>query len=159
MIMQGTLRETYEAAGKMDLHDNPEFFQLRLLAVGRGPGAGDTYALATSSLMMRENIGFNCLGVGLPKQQLLVGEANQVVNAFSVCSYPIVNKVEWAVIGFDYVLMLQESFAAGAILSKDPKQLAHILGLDLSTWAVLAFVVICTAAASVIGSLTNILVG
>ena len=159
MIMEGTLRETYAAEGKIDLYDNPEFFQLRLFAVGRGPGVSDTYALALSTHMMRENTGFNCLGVGLPKQQLLVGEANQIVNSFSVCSYPIVNKVEWAIIGFDYVLLLQESFAAGAILSKDPKQLAHIFGLDIATWAVLAFVVICTAAASVIGPLTNILVG
>jgi hypothetical protein len=158
-IMEGTLRETYGAAGKMDLHDNPEYFQLRMYAVGRGPGVSDTYVLALSAHMMRENTGFNCLGVGIPKQQLLVGEANQIVNAFSVCSYPNIDKVEWAIVGFDYVLLMQECFAAGAILSKDPKQLAHIFGLDLSTWAVLAFVLICTAAASVVGPLTNILVG
>lgn len=150
-VMEGTISDAYLSEGKLDDFNNPDMVLLRNFM---------PYDLVYAGVISRENIGFTLITGQVGKPMLFIGEAGRVAGAFSILAYPIIDKIEWAVPTFDYVLMLQETYAAGAWLTGDKTQLGSIIGVDIATWVMIGLVIFFTGVASYLGSdLGNILVG
>jgi hypothetical protein len=151
-LVEGVIRDSYAAEGKLDLYENPDMCSVRVYA-----GA---YDLVVANILQRENIGASVLTGEIGKVILQVGEAHRVANVFSILGAPLIDKLEWGVSTFDYVLMLTETYAAGAWVTGDKIQLGSILGSDFVTWVMVILAVAFTAWASALGKgLADILVG
>jgi hypothetical protein len=145
-LMEGLIRDAYMTMGKLDLYGNPEFVQIRALT-----GA---YDFALAQILQRENVGASFLAGEIGKIMMFVGESHRVANTFSVLAHPGYDKLEWAVPTFDYVLMLQETYAATAMITEDKAQLGAVLGLDFSAWTIIILTVVIAGTALTIGNLT-----
>ena len=127
--------------------------EVRFVAGGEG-----TYPSFYAGLMQRDMAAsvINAMG----KFKLFMGEANQQAGVFGVCLSPSYDKLEWGIATFDYVLMLSETFVAGASITKDPYQLGSAIGTDIVTWVCAALFVIFVGLATALGTgLGNILTG
>jgi hypothetical protein len=159
-VIKSIVRERYIKAGKLDYLNNPDVVQTRMF-----PGTIEVYLLALTQLLQRERIGFSMMGGGdmggaIQKVMIIGGEAHRAANTFSILSHPGIRFIEFGIPCYDYILMMQETYVAGAMLNKDPTQLSHVVGVDLLTWTMLALLVIFTVVATALNlDLSTILVG
>ena len=144
-LADGLVREAYVAEGKLADYENPDMVQLRVFT-----GA---YDFALAQLLQRENVGASLMSGEIGKIMMVVGESHRVADTFSILAHPGYDKLEWAVPTFDYVLMLQETYAAGAMITGDEAQLGAIIGLDLVTWTIFALTCVLSILAAVLGNL------
>jgi len=146
VIAEAVVREAYTSEGKLEDYENPEKVNVRYLGMGE-----TAYPLALANLLQREKIATSVLSGFVGKNMLFLGESHREADTFSVLIYPEVDKVEFGVATFDYVLMAQEAYAAGALITKDKAQLGSIIGSDMISWTTIALVIVFLIIASVLG--------
>jgi 1-deoxy-D-xylulose 5-phosphate reductoisomerase len=93
------------------------------------------------------------------KSCLQVGEAHREADTFAILAHAAWDKLEWAVATFDYVLILQETYAAGAWITGESAQLGSVIGVDLVTWSMFIVQIVLVAAATALGTMLTWLTG
>jgi len=128
------VRNGYMAAGKADAF-KPEdiiFFSSDQFA----------YAAGVMGLVKREQIAANVMVGPFLAESLLFAEAAYQVGSIQVAGTPSVFQTPFFVAVCDYVLIGEECYAAGALLSEDPHQLGSIRGTDISKVLVVAILLV-----------------
>ncbi len=90
------------------------------------------YAGAAVGIMYREKVAANIMIGAWYAESLMLTEAGAQTGGIQITGSATVAQLPFLVVASDYCLMGEEIYAASAYLSKDPVQLAVILGQDLA---------------------------
>jgi hypothetical protein len=142
-VVEGVTRDAYAAEGKLDDYENLDKVQVRMI----GLHAAASYDMALAGMLQRDNIGTSVIAGPVGKYSLLQGEANREANVFSICCISENDKIEWLIPTFDYVLIILETYTAGALITQDEIQLGNVIGVDYMSWLMFALVVVFFIAA------------
>lgn len=100
------------------------------------------YGAAAVGIMHREKVAANIMIGAWYAESLMVTEGGAQTGGIQITGSATVAQLPFLVIASDYCLMGEEIYAASAYLSKDPTQLAVILGQDLAKAATIAIMVV-----------------
>ena len=106
-----------------------------------------SYDMALAGMLQRDNIGTSVIAGPIGKYSLLQGEANREANVFSICAISENDKIEWLIPTFDYVLIILETYTAGALITQDDVQLGNVIGVDFMSWLMISLIVVFFIAA------------
>jgi len=124
VVADAIVKQAFLAEGKEDSH-KPDMV--------RFVGADQFfYAGATVGIMNREKVVANIMIGAWYAESLMVTEGGAQTGAIQITGSATVAQLPFLVIASDYCLIGEEVFAASAYLSKDPVQLAMIVGQDLA---------------------------
>ncbi|MGI6163704.1 MAG: DUF6754 domain-containing protein [Bacillota bacterium] len=90
------------------------------------------YAAAAVGIMYREQVAANIMIGAWYAESLLLTEAGAQTGGIQVTGSATVAQLPFLVVASDYCLMGEEIYAASAYLSKDPVQLAVVMGQDVA---------------------------
>ena len=137
IVAEGIVRDAYASEGKLDDFNNVDKVQVRLIGLHEAAA----YDIATAGILQRDNIGMSLMAGPVGKFSLLQGEAHRAANVFSIVCIPENDKIEWLIPTFDYVLMILESYTAGAMITGDTVHLGNVIGTDYMSWLIFALLI------------------
>jgi hypothetical protein len=124
----------YLAAGK------PEAFDPNLL-IYVAP-TSQSYTMGVLGLMNREKIAANIMTGMLWAESIMFSEEAANLGAMQLGGTANPTQLPFVLACCDYCLIGEELFAAGAYLSKDPKQLGTVVGQDMCKLVVIALIIV-----------------
>ena len=142
-VIEGVTRDAYAAEGKLEDYENLDKVQVRMLSLHTAA----SYDMALAGMLQRDNIGTSVIAGPIGKYSLLQGEANREANVFSICAISENDKIEWLIPTFDYVLIILETYTAGALITQDDVQLGNVIGVDFMSWLMISLIVVFFIAA------------
>jgi hypothetical protein len=139
-IAEETVRQAYIRAGKPESFDPS---MIRYIAP-----AQMSYAIGVVGTMQREKPAASYILGMVWAETLILAEGGNLVGAFQVAGTG-----EWTALPFlittcDYVLLCEELFAAGAVISKDAASLGGLAGEDIPKLLVIVMTIIGVILAS-----------
>ena len=138
VLLDDMLGASYLKAGHPELyqHEYVHFY-----------GDSDSsYTGGMVGFISRAKIGANFLLGGYGGESLFVAEAGNRLGAFQVAGTPAIWQLPFLVVTCDYVMLGDELFAAGCIVTGDPVETSFIAGQDLLKALFIAVTVIGTLA-------------
>ncbi len=139
-VSQETVKEGFLRAGRPDAYNQDDIF----LA-----GAEQfSYVAAVDGIMIRQRPAANIYAGYFYAESLLLAETGASTGAIQIAATDAYTQLPFFVTTCDYTLMGEELYAASAYLSRDPPLLGSLRGQDLGKAAVIAFVILGTAAAT-----------
>lgn len=135
------VREGYISSGNMD-NFNPD--NVMWVSDQHMP-----FAIGTIGIMEGRNVGANIFAGIFWKESLMLGETGSRIGAVQIAA--TTQQVEFFITTCDYVMIGEELYAAGALLSKDPNQITTVIASDYTKLMVIGVVIL-----AVISSIANI---
>jgi len=118
-----TVREAYLAAGRPDAYSDGMVYYLTDDQFG--------YAAALEGIMVRERPAAVFLQGSFYAESLILAETGNSIGAIQIAGTAQATQLPFFVAACDYTLIGEELFAAGAYLSKEPRQLGSLKGQDI----------------------------
>jgi hypothetical protein len=138
--LQEIIRNAYASVGKEELYNDR--------MVTYVPSQGLTISMGISGLLAREKCAGSIWIGNAFTSIILVAETGYRTGAIQVMGTDSITNVPTLIAACDYVLIGEEMYAAGAILSEDPVQLGSIVGQDVAKLILLVLLVIGVALAT-----------
>lgn len=133
-VAEDILKQAYTEAGKRELYHEED---VRYLSTGQ-----DTYALAVTGIMEREEVAASFFFGSFGFESLILTETGQRLGAIQVAGTASYNQIPFFIASCDYTVIGEELFAAGAYLGKEPTMLGSVIGQDYGKIIILALIVI-----------------
>ena len=121
-LIEDTLKGGYADAGRPDYFDAEQI---------RYYPEGYTYTMGILGILTQENCGANIMIGPMSGGTILWGMTGQAVGAFGIAGTARQVQLPYLVVTFDYTLIGEEIYAAGAYVSKDPSEVSALLANDL----------------------------
>jgi hypothetical protein len=128
-LVEETMRTAYLSQGK------PEEFSLDRITFISGQSA---YLSGVLGYFQRERPASNILVGGFYYESVVIGEAGNTIGAMQIGGTNNTHQMPFLVATCDYMLLAEELFAAGAVVSQDPDMLGSIRGEDMMKWLLVA---------------------
>jgi len=128
--MTGVVRDGYTLEGKVENFENPQMCKVMALL-----GGSSGFSTGLFNLIRDENIG-TCFLLGYQYINMhAMGEMCKAAGVYSVVGHPNVHvNLPLCITSFDYAILINEYYAVGAFLGKDPIQLGSVRGMDIITY-------------------------
>lgn len=136
VVAEDVVKQSFLAEGKLE-----EYRSEMVRFIGAEQFA---YAAAAVGIMYREQVAANIMIGSWLAEALLLTEAGAQAGGIQVTGSATVAQLPFLVVASDYCLIGEEIYAASAYLSKDPIQLAIVLGQDIAKVATIG--IICLGA-------------
>lgn len=124
-MLTGVVKDAYTAEGKEDLYDDT------MIEMGMSESA---YSAWYASMLARERITSTILVGWLARSTMVWAEEGRIANCLQIGGTTFLNNMCFAAVAFDYSLLGDEMYAAAAAISKDPRRLGAMEGMDIIKW-------------------------
>jgi len=138
VLLDDMLRASYLKGGHPELYTSEQ--------VHYYGDSDSSYTGGMVGFISRAKIGANFLLGGYGGEALFVAEAGNRLGAFQVAGTPAVWQLPFLVTTCDYVMLGDELFAAGCMVTGNPAETSFIAGQDLLKIVIIALTVIGTLA-------------
>ncbi|MDA0710183.1 MAG: hypothetical protein O3B73_08240 [bacterium] len=135
-VSQEVVKESYLNAGRPDAYNDDMVF---LAATEQF-----SYAAAVDGMMVRERPAANIMMGYFYAESLLLAETGANIGAIQIAGTDSYTQLPFFITTCDYTLMGEELYAASAYLSREPKLLGSLKGMDIGKAFLIATLVLGT---------------
>jgi len=124
-----TVKESYISEGRPDAYSDDQVYYLTDDQFG--------YAAAIEGMMVREKPATIFMQGCFYAESLILAETGNSIGAIQIAGTAMPSQLPFFVAACDYTLIGEELFAAGAYLSREPRQLGSLKGQDMGKGLIL----------------------
>jgi len=133
-LARDIVQQAYMAAGKPEAFDPNQIIYVA--------PTSQSYTAGVLGLMNREKIAANIMVGAIWAESIMFSEEAATLGAMQLGGTAHTHQLPFMLACCDYSLIGEELFAAGAYVSKDPLQLAAVVGQDMCKLAAIALIAI-----------------
>lgn len=130
-VILGYLEQGYKVGGRPELFkpEDTKFYPVQVWTMG------------ITSRILKENVAANFPIGGITFEAAIFGETAASIGAMQVSGTSVITAIPFLIASCDYVLISEEMYVAGAVVSKDTLQLSTVAGEDWIKVVILACII------------------